>query len=254
MFIALTREVSPAIEQCELTHLARQPIDYALACAQHHHYENLLSELGCVILRLPAEPTLPDSVFVEDTVIALDEVALITRPGADSRKPETESVARALTPYRTLLHLQAPATVDGGDVLRVGKAIYVGLSTRSNPAAIEQMQATLRPYGYRVTGVPITGCLHLKSAVTQVAANTLLVNPQWVDAETFGELQIVEIDPTEPYAANGVWVNDAVLYPTSYPRTQARLEQHGLTVKTVDVAELIKAEGAVTCCSVIFTA
>jgi len=252
MLIALTREVSPAIQHCELTHLERQPIDYALAVSQHHRYENLLSELGCAVLRLPAEPDLPDSVFVEDPTIVLDEVALITRPGADSRKPETASLARALAPYRPLIHLQAPATVDGGDVLRVGQSLYVGLSSRSNTAAIAQMQAALAPYGYTVQGVPITGCLHLKSAVTQVAKDTLLVNPQWVNAETFGDVKIIEIDPTEPYAANGVWVNDSVIYPASYPRTLERLQAHNLNLKTVDVSELIKAEGAVTCCSVVF--
>ncbi len=254
MLIALTRQVSPAIGQCELTHLARQPIDVELARQQHHQYENALSALGCLVLRLPAEPTLPDSVFVEDTALVLDEVAIITRPGADSRKPETATVAQALKPYRPLHAIVEPGIIDGGDVLRLGKTLYVGLSSRSNQAAIEQVRAILAPYGYRVEGVAVTGCLHLKSAVTQVGADTLLVNPCWVDAETFGDWQIIEVDPSEPYAANAVLVNDAIIYPRSYPLTHQRLVAAGVPVHLVDATELIKAEGAVTCCSLLFQA
>jgi dimethylargininase len=252
MLIALTREVSPAIGQCELTHLARQPINVELARQQHHQYENALSALGCLVLRLPAEPALPDSVFVEDTALVLDEVAIITRPGADSRKPETAMVAQALAPYRKLYTIVEPGVVDGGDVLRLGKTLYVGLSSRSNQAAIEQLRTILTPYGYTVQGIAVTGCLHLKSAVTQVDERTLLVNPRWVDAEVFEDWQIIEVDPAEPYGANVVRVADTVIYPSSYPRTYQRLVDAGLQVHLVDASELIKAEGAVTCCSLLF--
>ena len=257
MLIAITRQVSPAFGNCELTHLERVAIDVPLAEAQHHQYEACLAALGCEVHRLPAEPDLPDSVFVEDVAIVLDELAIITRPGADSRKPEAASIARALEPYRKLFHIQAPGTVDGGDVLRVGKTLFVGLSSRSNPSAIEQMRNALRPHGYTVKGVNVNGCLHLKSAVTQVAEDTLLINPNWVDARTFGEgrwgdWRLIEVDKAEPYAANALLIGETVIYPANFSRTRQRLEAHGISVMTVDVSELAKAEGAVTCCSVIF--
>ncbi|MBI5564160.1 MAG: dimethylargininase [Chloroflexi bacterium] len=261
MLIAITRDISPNFNQCELTHLDRAPIDVALAQRQHHQYQAALCALGCEVIALPAEPDLPDSVFVEDVAIVLDEVAIITRPGADSRKPEARLIAEALKPYRELRYIGAPGTVDGGDVLRVGKTLYVGLSSRSNQAAIDQMQLHLASFGYSVQGVQVTGCLHLKSAVTQVAVDTLLINPQWVDAAYFKGLRLIEVDPGEPGAANAVWADRAdradqndggVIYPSNYPKTQRRLIEHGVPLIVVDSSEVQKAEGAVTCCSLIF--
>jgi len=252
MLIAITREVSRSIVNCELTHLARTPIDVNRAREQHAQYESALKHLDVAVLSLPEEPTLADSVFVEDTALVLDECAIITRPGADSRKPETESITKILAPYRKLFFIEAPARVDGGDILRVGKKIYVGLSTRSDTNAIEQMQDFLAPFGYEVNAVMVTGCLHLKSAVTQVAKDTLLINPKWVDRNLFSGMKFIEIDPSEPYAANAVLIGDAIIYPTSFPKTQKRLEQAGIKMVTVDADELAKAEGAVTCCSLIF--
>jgi dimethylargininase len=252
MLVAITRRISPRFNECELTHLDRQPIDLDLARAQHQQYEAALRDLGCEVISLPPQPDLPDSVFVEDVALVFDEVAVITRPGADSRKPEAESIAQALAPYRTLCTIEAPGTLDGGDVLRVGKIVYVGLSSRSNQSAVEQTQEFLAPYGYTVTGVTMTGCLHLKSAVTQVSADTLLINPAWADRSIFGNMKFIEVDESEPSAANAVWINDAVIYPSSFPKTQRRLEAAGLRVKIVDATEVAKAEGAVTCCSLIF--
>ncbi len=252
MLIAITRQVSPAIGNCELTHLARQAIDVNLAMAQHRQYETCLEALGCQLDRLPAEPDLPDSVFVEDTALVLDELAIITCPGADSRQPETASVAKALAAYRKLCFIQAPGTLDGGDILRVGKTIFIGVSSRSNQAAIEQVAALARPHGYSVKGVPVNGCLHLKSAVTQVTEDTLLVNPEWVETSAFGNMHWIKVDASEPYGGNALLVNGTAVYPTSYPRTQKRLQERGIPVVTVDVSELAKAEGAVTCCSLIF--
>jgi len=251
--IAITRPVSPAIDRCELTNLERIPIDLERARVQHYEYERTLSSLGVEVLRLPEEPDLPDSVFVEDAAIALEECAIITRPGADSRKPETESVAQALAPYRRLYTIQAPGSVDGGDVLVVGKHIWVGLSTRSNRSAIAQMQAFLEPHGYRVTGVPVSGCLHLKSAVTQAAQDTLLINPAWVDRAAFPGMEFIEVDPSEPYAANVLLVGKTALYQPAYPKTRRRLEAAGIQPVLVDQSELAKAEGALTCCSILFT-
>lgn len=254
MWIALTREVSPAFDQCELTHLERQPIDVRLAQTQHHAYENCLSQLGCAVYRLPAEPDLPDSVFVEDTAVVVEELAIITRPGAESRRLETASMAKTLSPYRKLVRIQAPGTLDGGDVLRVGRTIYVGSSSRSNPAALEQMRSALAPFGYTVQGVPVNGCLHLKSAVTRVGKDTLLINRDWVEASAFGDMKCIEVDEAEPSGGNGLLVNDVLIYPANYPKTLSRLRTEGIAVKPVDVSEVIKAEGGVTCCSVIFSA
>lgn len=252
MQIAITREVSPSIGQCELTHLAREAIDLDLARAQHRQYEACLAALGCQIQRLPLEPELPDAVFVEDVAVVLDELAIMTRPGADSRRPEARSVAAALAPYRRLAYIEAPGTLDGGDVLRVGRTLWVGLSGRSNPAGTEQMRALLAPLGYTVRGVAVDGCLHLKSAVTQAARDTLLINPAWVDAGAFDPMNLIEVGPAEPFAANALLLGESVVYPAAYPATRRRLEEEGIPVRVVDVSELGKAEGGVTCCSLIF--
>lgn len=252
MLIAITRQISPRFDECELTHLDRQPIDLDLARAQHHEYEAALRDLGCEVISLAAEPDLPDSVFVEDVALVFDEVAIITRPGANSRKLETESIAQALAPYRALRTIQAPGTLDGGDVLRVGKAVYIGLSSRSNRSAVNQTQEFLLPHGYTVKGAEVTGCLHLKSAVTQVREDTLLINPAWVERSIFGEMKFIEVDESEPSAANAIWIDDVVIYPSSFPKTRQRLERAGLSLKIVAATEVAKAEGAVTCCSLIF--
>ncbi len=251
MWIAVTREVSRAILNCELTHLVRQPIDVQRARAQHAEYEAALKALGVAVLSLPEEPALADSVFVEDTALVLDECAIILRPGADSRKPETGSIARALAPYRKLFYVQAPARVDGGDILRIGKQVYIGLSSRSDTNAVEQIQDFLEPYGYTVHAVEVTGCLHLKSAVTQVAGDTLLINPDWVDKGNFPGMKFIEIDPSESYAANALMIAEAVLYPAAFPGTCKKLKDAGIKIVSVDADELAKAEGALTCCSLI---
>lgn len=254
MKIAITRQVSPAINQCELTHIAREPIDYERACVQHKQYENALHTLGLEIISLNAKPNLPDSVFVEDVALVLDECAIMLNPGAASRRPEVASVERALAPHRDIFRIQPPATVDGGDILTVGKTIYIGLSSRSTEEAIEQMRAILEPHNYKVRGVRVTGCLHLKSAVTQVSEDTLLVNPEWVSKDDFPDMKFIEVDPTEPYAANAVLLDDTIIYSSSFPKTQAKLQATGIRMLIVDADELAKAEGAVTCCSLIFTA
>jgi dimethylargininase len=251
---AITRAISPRFNECELTHLARTPIDLALARAQHAQYEQALTSLAVQVHSLPAEPDFPDSVFVEDTALVLDEIAILTRPGADSRKAEVDSIAQALAPYRKLVHITAPGSIDGGDILQAGKTIYVGLSTRSNNSAIEQMQAALAPYGYTVRGVAVTGCLHLKSAVTQASPDTLLINPAWVEKSHFPGWKFIEVDPNEPSAANIVLVPGGAIFPAHFPATQKRLEQAGLRLTLVGATEVAKAEGAVTCCSLIFTA
>jgi len=252
--IALTREVSDTIDQCELTHVLRKPIDVAVARAQHAAYEDALRKLGCRVERVPAAPDCPDSVFIEDTAIVLSDLAVIARPGAPSRRAETSAVAKALRPYRRLLTLEAPGTLDGGDVLTIGRTLFIGQTERSNAGGIKQMRLLLSPMGYTVIGVPVNGCLHLKSAVTQVAKETLLIHPSWVDASAFVSFEVIEVDPSEPYAANALRIGDRIIYPTAFPKTARWIEARGIEVRTVDVSELAKAEGAVTCCSLVFDA
>ena len=251
MLLAITRDVSPRFNECEITHIDRSPIDVNVAQEQHHAYVQALKELGCAVLELPAEGHLPDSVFVEDTAVILPEVALITRPGADSRKPETESIIPILRPYRELVFIESPATVDGGDVLVMGKNIYVGMSTRSNQMAVDQMNNLLGKYGYKVQGVELHDCLHLKTAVTRVDDKTLLINRRWVDVENFEGYELIDVDESEPFAANCLPVGDAIIFPVEFPKTAAKLEAHGYKLKPVVADELAKAEGAVTCCSLI---
>jgi len=252
MLIAITREVSPAIARCALTHLERRPIDYELACAQHRAYVQCLNRLGCEVITLPAEPDLPDSVFVEDTAIVLDELAVITRPGHEMRRRETPSIEETLRPYRPIERIEAPATLDGGDVLIVGRTIYVGLSQRTSKAGAAALQRILAPHGYSIRGLPIDACLHLKSACTYVGRKTLLINRRWVDGEAFGGLDLLDVHEDEPDAANALLVQDTLIYPDAYPKTRRRIQGWGFALEAIDLSELAKAEGAVTCCSLIF--
>jgi dimethylargininase len=252
--IALTREVDNSIGSCELTFLPRVEIDTELASQQHQTYQALLSSLGCEIVIVPAEPGLPDSVFIEDTAIVLDEIAVLCRPGTATRLLEVTGIEGALQQYRTIASIQPPGTLEGGDLLRVGKIIYAGLSTRSNQDGIEQLRDIVADYGYTVKAVETAKCLHLKSAVSEVAPGSLLINSDWVSRSAFGDCELIDIDKEEAHAANALLVGQNVIYPSSFPRTMERLVTRGIDVSPVDVSELQKAEGAVTCCSMIFTA
>ena len=249
---SITRQVSRSINACELTHLDRQPIDLERARKQHQEYEKTLERMGCQVLQLPEEPDLPDSVFVEDIALVFPEVAVLTYPGADSRLPEQDSIRRALQPFRVIHQVEPPARLDGGDVLVLDKEVYIGLSTRSNTNAVEALQVILGEYGYHVQGVTLTDCLHLKSAVTRVWKNTLLLNSDWIDRGIFPDWVIVEVTPGEEYAANALLIGERVLYAAAFPKTAQRLRDAGFPLEIVDMSELAKAEGAVTCCSLVF--
>ncbi len=252
MLIALTRAVPPTIANCELTHVARAPIDLGRAVAQHAEYEAALGAFGARVERVDAAPDLPDSVFIEDTAVVFDEVAVLMRPGASSRRLEVDAVAATLERYRPTESIVSPGTMDGGDVLQAGRRVFVGLSLRTNRDAARQLQAILEPLGYTVEDVPVEECLHLKSAVTAATDDLLVLNPAWIDPAHFRGMQWVPIDRGEPSGANVVRVGTAVVCAASAPRTRERLESRGLTVRAVDASELAKAEGALTCGSLIF--
>jgi len=249
---AITREVSSTINACQLSFHAREPIDVAKAIAQHKAYQDCLAELGVRIVLLPAEPGLPDAVFVEDPAVVLDEVAVISNMGAPSRRPEARGLAEALARYRPLKFLVEPATLDGGDVLRVGRSVFVGLSRRTNREGVEQLSELLRPYDYRVQAVKVSGCLHLKSACSYIGNETVLVNRLWIDAEPLRGFELLDVPEEEPTGANALLINDAVIMPMSFLKTRALLEERGFPVRAIDVSELQKAEAGVTCCSLIF--
>jgi len=251
---AITREVSSSINRCELTFHDRLPIDLGKAREQHRAYANCLTELGLKVISLPEEPDFPDSVFVEDAAIVLDEIAIIPVMGALSRRDETKSLARELSKYRPIRYLTEPATLDGGDVLQVGRRLFVGATQRTNLAAINQLREILRPYGYDVEPVGVRGILHLKSACSHLRENTLLVNRAFLDEAAFRDCEVIDVPAHEPAAANVLTVNDSVIIATSFPETAALLGRNGYAVRPVEVSELQKAEAGVTCCSVIFRA
>ncbi len=249
--LALIRDVSPALARCELTHLARSPIDAARAARQHRGYVESLRALGCTLERLPPLPEYPDSVFVEDTAVVLEGVAVITRPGAASRRGETASVAAALERYRPLRRIDEPGCLDGGDVLHIGRELYAGVSARTNAEGIAQLERWLLPHGYRVHSTALRGCLHLKSAVSFIPPDTLLLNPEWVDPAVFGRLRVVRVHAAEPFAANTLSLGGTTLVSSAYPRTCELLERAGVRTQSLEVSELHKAEGGLTCMSLL---
>jgi dimethylargininase len=254
MLTAITRGVSPGIVHCELTFVARQPIDLAKASEQHRAYEQLLEKLGAHVISLPAEPALPDSMFVEDPAIVLDELAVILPLGTESRRAEAGSLAQALSRFRKLEYVKAPATLEGGDVLRIDRTLFVGLSSRTNGEGLRQLATILAPREYEVVGMPVTGCLHLKSAVTYLGRNTLLANRGWFDPAPFAayNFDCIDVAPEEPRAANALALGGTVIFPAWFPRTRSRIEAAGFQVSPLDISELQKAESGLTCSSLLF--
>lgn len=249
--IALLREVSPSLAACELSFLERAPIDVGRARAQHAHYAAELAALGSSVEWLAPLPENADAVFVEDTAVVLPEVAVIARLGVASRRSEVESVAASLASHRPLTRIVAPGTLEGGDVVQIGRNLYVGASTRSNAAGVEQLRAALAPFGYRVASVVMRDCLHLKSAVTFIPPDILLANPAWVDPRAFDARTVVEVDEGEAFAANTLTVSGVTLLSAAFPRTERRLNAAGITTRALDVSELQKAEAALTCMSLM---
>jgi dimethylargininase len=251
MLTAITRPVSASINRCELGYLPRREIDFQKAAAQHAGYEACLAGLGLGMVSLAAEPELPDAVFVEDAAVVVDEIAVMTRMGAASRRPEAESVARELARYRPVRRLREPATLDGGDVMHAGRTLYVGASRRTNAAGIRRLADELEPFGYSVAPVEIRDCLHMKSACCYLGKETILANRAWIDPAPFRNLRILDVAQEEPWAANVLAIGEAAILPSCFPVTQRILEREGWNVIPVDVSEIMKAEGGVTCMSLI---
>lgn len=250
--IAYTRAVPSTLGRCELTHLPRVAIDVGLAIAQHELYEQALRAAGVEVTRLAAHDELPDCVFIEDTAVVVDELAVVSRPGSASRRNEVDSVREALASHRTVSSIEAPATLDGGDVLVLEREVLVGLTHRTNLSGMQQLRALLSPFGYAVRAVPVRGCLHLKSAVTRAGARTLVANPSWFDPALVPGWEVVPVDPREPFAGNVLWLGRTIIVAEAFARTNealARATDSELVV--VAAGELAKAEGGVTCCSIV---
>jgi dimethylargininase len=252
---AFTRAVSPRIAECELTHLQRVPVDAMKAAQQHAAYEDALRGAGFEVIRLPDLPDHPDGVFVEDTALLLDGHAIITRPGAASRSSETGSTAEGLA-GQFEIHRVSEGFVDGGDVLRIGSTLYVGLSTRTDAAGIESLRSIGRTIGFDVVQAELRDCLHLKTGATlvgpdQAGTPVLLYNPRSVDPAQFAGVDPLPVDEAEPNAANCLRAGDRLILPAGNPRTADRLRARGFDVVEVDVSELQKAEAGVTCMSLI---
>lgn len=252
MLVALTRKPSPLLQTGERTHVGRVPIDFPHALAQHDVYRATLAVCELDVHRLDDADAFPDGVFIEDTAVVVGEVAVITRPGAASRRPEVSGIERALRAYRVTERVAAPATLDGGDVVVIGKRILVGRSERTNDEGIRALGAITRPFGYGVVPVRMRGCLHLKSGCTALPDGRLLVNRAWIEASDLAGFDVVNVPAEEPWGGDVAIANETVLAAAAYTKTLAILEREGFIVKAVDVSEFAKAEGGVTCLSLIF--
>ena|SRR5829696_344924 len=254
MLSALTRGVSPTIGDCTLTFMEREQVDVAVATRQHEAYTQCLKKMGVQVMSLELLSEAPDAVFIQDTAVVVDEVAVVATMGAACRAGEVESVAEALSSQRPLRRLSPPAMLEGGDVVRVGRTLYVGVSGRTNLEGIRQLSDILAPYDYQVRPVGVRGCLHLSTGCSYLGRGLMLLNPVWVDAAPFRQFEIFEVPETESWAANTIAVGDTVLVASAFERTCALVEGQGFNVVATDISEIQKAEGALTCMSLLFDA
>ncbi len=250
--IALTHRPSPRIAACELTFIEREPIDSQRAARQHEAYCRTLEACGAEVTVLSDNSSHPDAVFIEDTVIVLDELAIMASMAKASRRGEVPRIERELGRYRELRKIPLPATIEGGDVLRIQRTLYVGWSPRTNRAGLDALLEIVRPYGYRVVAVEVQGCVHLKTACSALSEARVLANPAWVDLKPFDEVEVVPVAAEEPWAANLLRVGRHVCMSSAFPRTIELVRSLGLNVVPLDMSEFHKAEAGPTCLSVLF--
>ena len=251
MPVALTRQPAQSLVQCEVSHVERKPIDFSLAVQQHQNYCRTLQQHGLDVQALPPDESYPDSVFVEDNAIVLDEIAVLTTMGAVSRQGEPALLKPILSGYRKVVEIALPARIEGGDVFRVGKALYVGCSTRTNHEGIEALRRVAGPFGYVVHPIEVHGCLHLKTACSLLDDETLLVNSAWIDVNTLRDFRLLPVPVNEPVGANVLRVGQGILANASYPATIKMLETRGYEISALDISEFSKAEAGLTCLSLI---
>lgn len=250
--VAITHVPSPRLEQGERTYVEHGAIDIALARRQHGAYEDALRTCGATVVRLDANRDLPDCVFVEDTAIVLDEVAVMMSMGAETRRAEPPAIESALREYRRIERVELPATIDGGDVVLCGRTLFVGESPRTNAAGIVALRQIVSRYGYEVVGVPVRECLHLKTACSALPDGSLLVNPEWIDTKPLGSRTLVRVPEGEPWAGDVLVIGECIVVSDAFPQTAELLRRLGWRVVPVSVSEFAKAEGGVTCMSLVF--
>ena len=249
---ALVRRPSPFMATaCELTHMSRAPIDMNLALQQHAHYVQTLTNLGLEVTVLPPLDGHADCAFVEDTFILLPEIAIQCRLGAVARLGEGDSIAREFTNIEMAM-IEAPATIEGGDVLRIDRTLYVGLGTRTNKAGINALAEIVEPLGYVVVAISTPGALHLKTACTGLSPSVFLANRDWIEAKALGDVQFVDVDPSEPFGGNTLTVGDTILFPAAHPKTAAKVGALGFKTALIDISEFAKAEAGLTCMSLLW--
>lgn len=249
--IAFTHQVSPRLSDAELTHVDPKAIDLDLAIEQHARYEDALRSLGADVRRLEVNVQCPDGVFIEDTMLVLPEVLIATSMGVESRRAESGRVLEALELDRPSESIELPGTIEGGDVLQVGKRLLVGLSSRTNEQGVEQLSRIVSKFGFNVSAIPVTGALHLKTACCAIDDDRLLVNSDWLDARALPAFDLVHVPEMEPWGANLIRWNHRILMSASNPRTAEKLMGLGIEISTTDISEFEKAEGGVTCMSLI---
>ncbi len=225
---------------------------YERVLKQHRAYVEALKSIGLKVIELNPQPAYPDAHFVEDTAVVTPDVAIITNPGAISRQGEHESIAEVLLPYLEIEHIQAPGTVDGGDVLMIGNHFFIGISERTNPEGAKQLGKILEKYAKTWATIPVGAGLHFKSSVNEVAENTLLVTRDFANLPSLKGYDKIIVNPAEAYAANTLRVNDHLILPRGFPNTREQLSRLGQEIIELDVSEIQKMDGGVTCLSIRF--
>jgi dimethylargininase len=252
MLMAITHLPSPKLQECELTFLHSEPIDMQKANVQHAAYCAMLERCGAKVVVLDENLDCPDSVFVEDPIIVFDEIAVLTSMGVESRRKESEAMAKEFAKYRKVEKIVLPAKIEGGDVLKIGKRIFVGLSPRTNMEGIKALEAIIKPFGYTVTPVSVTGCLHLKTGCTALDEKTLLINAAWVDAVSFEDFTKINVPADEPFGANVLKIDDTLCMNEAFPKSIELVKSLGYKVDSCNISEFVKAEAGLTCMSVPF--
>ena len=249
---AIARKPGPNFAQGITTAVNEESPKYETLVNQHKEYISTLKSIGLEVILLDALPDHPDAYFVEDTAVVATDVAVITNPGADARKGEEETIAPVLAQYRKTEKIRPPGTVDGGDILQVGKHFFIGVSERTNHEGAGQLSHILKRYGYTCTIVAVGEGLHFKSSVNYVGQNTLLITEDFSENAQFEGYDTIVVDSIESYAANTLFINDHLLVPRGYPDTRKKLEMLDFKIIELDTSEVRKMDGGLTCMSLRF--
>lgn len=250
---AILNRPTPALDQCELTFIDRSSIHLKTAQRQHSDYASALRRAGVQVDVLDVNQTFPDAVFVEDVAVILDEMAVVASMGNPIRRAEIPAMAEIIAGFRPeIRYISLPATIEGGDVLRVGRTLFVGESPRTNRAGITALEDIAGPFGYEVVPVKVHGCLHLKTGITALDDETFIHNPAWVDTGPFQNYRRIEVGADEPWAANVLRIGNSLIVNACCPRTADYIDDFGFTTERVDISEFGKAEAGLTCMSLVF--